>query len=175
MNPSRRVIAVAALIATVALGGTMATPASASPVSVEPLAYQHSCADIGNDGTTKAVLCADLIDNGNGTFGGAAEGVCVRLSDGAYVQCAHIHIYVALETTDGQIGEVGEPQCGHEFGDCPHNDRFIRYTDTLGISGCHDYWTVVFAGSYIQLPGVTGEGFRTLSANLGSGHTIICG
>lgn len=179
--------AVAAVGLALAVGGlgvsapaasaATSTPSTAAvakaPALVKPLTSQHSCTAIGNDGKTQAVFCADLVDNGNSSFAPQAEGICQTISTGAIVQCSDISFsFSAWSASFGEL-EGLSVTCGHSFGPCPAGRYIISDFPVAVSGGCLEVWTVVWAGSTIRLPGsgIT----KSLSANLGSGHTIVCG
>jgi hypothetical protein len=145
--------------------------------TAQPLASAHACTAPNNDGTTQAVFCADVIgySNGNGTatIYPQAEGICQNLANRSnFPQCANITLVFGLWAPGPQelSGDWGA-ECGHSFGPCP-TPRYIVDGGAVGVDGCTEVWTVVDAGSVIELP--VSAKFVSLPANLGSGHIIVC-
>jgi hypothetical protein len=131
-----------------------------------------------NDGTNKGVFCADISAPTNSTNGKltvtiGAEGICQNVATSVIVRCANIDISYGLWTTNNREIKAASPLvCGHNGTLCSAG----RTTATLGISvpvsSCEEVWTVVSAGSTIELP-KTGD-TASLGTDVGSGHITIC-
>ena len=145
--------------------------------TLAPLATSHACAVAGtNDGTREGVFCSDLVatvnSDGSVSIYPQAEGVCEVISNGTFPQCANIVADFGMWSTLGELSGDWEGTCGHAAGACP-TPRFYTYGAGLTVtSGCFNVWTVVNAGSTIELP-VSAHN-AVLGANLGSGHQDVC-
>jgi hypothetical protein len=129
-----------------------------------------------NDGTNEGVFCADVSNSTNGStviVNMGAEGICQNAfsSTSEPVQCANVDITFALWTQSGEI-EVATMECGHNGTLCSATRSTASVPILVPLTACEQVWTVVYAGSTIELP-KTGAGV-TLGANLGSGHITIC-
>jgi hypothetical protein len=123
-----------AVLATSA--GILSTTAPTADASLAPPGSTrviHTCTGIGNDGTTRGVVCADLmsIPNGRGTtYFGQNEVYCQNLRTRGFVRCAGIHETPAIGafisqpvgngfTTDNFTYGGGQQICGRRFGHSP--------------------------------------------------------
>jgi hypothetical protein len=143
----------------------------------------HACADIGNDGTYHAILCADMWaapeDNGLIEVSPVVQAYCQVGNTSTVVQCANAEVLmeVARGTNDGLPASIA--QCGHSAGPCP-TGKFEKIgtpgdvSGTCGGVGTQDeVWTVLGNGSSIQLP--KSDQTKKLASNLASQHALICG
>jgi hypothetical protein len=64
-------------------------------------------------------------------------------------------------------------ECGHSFGPCFSPRTDVSPVTPYPLTKCLDVWTVVYAGSTIQLPNKANT-FVQLSKNLSSGHVVVC-
>ena len=155
--------------------------ASASDLSRIPdaaAASLHHCAEAKTtaDTTREGVFCADIADNGDGTFTAKAEGLCqTQTVPVTMQQCSNITEHIQVWNTIVQDDDFTRI-CGHTHGPCPSPpNRYINGKTYIVPSGvCHEVWTVVVAASSpITLPGSGKNAF--LSTNLSSGHIVVCG
>jgi hypothetical protein len=123
-------LAGAVLAASAGILSASAMTASASVTPPNSTVIFHTCTGIGNDGTTRGVLCADLLSfpNGRGTtYFGRNEVYCQNLRSRGYVRCAGIHEtpaiggFVSQPVGDGFITDNstfggGQQICGARFG-----------------------------------------------------------
>jgi hypothetical protein len=146
----------------------------------EALPGIHACAALGNDGTTQAVECADIVASGGPGFVSIvpqSEAMCQNLANrSVFPQCANALITMSLFTPGPtQQGSWDTEQCGHSAPLCKTPRQYFLpglFTTFDQVTSCTDVWTVVAAGSNIELPVSAKTVFS--SANLGSGHAIVC-
>jgi hypothetical protein len=177
----RSIWAIAGILALLAEAMLTATPASATTWRAE----EHSCHQVGT--TTWmgniAVFCADLMSAPAGismVFDLRLEAICENAITGAAVQCADVTVPEAgtFDTEPANSQWYYRHICGHDAGPCPANDRVYYMDETTGLihynsTGCQQYWSVIFTGAQIELPGGQGA-WVTLAADLGSGHFSWC-
>ena len=129
-----------------------------------------------NDGTNEGVFCADVSNSTNGSsviVNMGAEGICQNAfsSTSEPVRCANVDITFALWTQGEEIA-AATMECGHNGTLCSTGRTTASIAISVPLTACEQVWTVVYAGSTVELP-TTGAGV-TLGANLGSGHITIC-
>jgi hypothetical protein len=102
-----------------------------------------------------------------------AEGICQNAfsSTSEPVQCANVDITFALWTQGEELG-AWTMECGHNGTTCSPTRTTVSIEALVPLTACEQVWTVVYAGSTIELPHTAAE--VTLGANLGSGHITIC-
>lgn len=152
-----------------------ATVAKASAM-VAAVNSAHACRDIGNDGTTRAVFCADVIDDGNGYFTAQAEGMCQTIATGALVQCSDIFFEFSGWFKTYNVAAVDvDAGCGHPPYPLCLPARYIVHSQPVGQFDCNEeVWTVVWANGVNQITLPKTRQVKTLSnTDLGSGHIII--
>jgi hypothetical protein len=149
--------------------------------SAGTLAGVHACLSLGSDGTNQGVECADLYATPDGNGGvdvfPYGEAFCNHGSD--YPRCANVTVYLNVNDATGLGSPHDKYVCGHSAGNCVNNGRnYFIGLDFIDLSGCggvgtaSEVWTVDWTGSDIELPG---SGLNvTSTANLGSGHAIVC-
>jgi hypothetical protein len=148
--------------------------------TAEALPGIHACAALGNDGTTQGVECADIfVSGGPGDVDivPQSEAICQNLANrSVFPQCANAVITMGLFASGPtQQGNWDTEACGHSDGPCgtPRQiftgNMFVAFDQ---VTSCTEVWTVVAAGSNIELPVSARTVFS--SANLGSGHAIVC-
>ena len=136
----------------------------------------HACIAVTTtlDHTSEGVFCADVSNSTNGAtvlVNNGAEGICQTQANSTPEQCSNISITGGLWTQGRELAAFSIT-CGHSNGPCPTPRFVVSFTVPVPLTGCEQVWTVVNAGSTIILPG-SGKPV-SLSANLGSGHIIIC-
>jgi hypothetical protein len=184
---SRRTIVLsAAAIALAAASTAVTVPANARPLrpAASDTGYQddyaspqgpileHACRQIGDDGNYRAVVCADLLSDGEPQ----AEAVCEEDWDSAFGPCLEAVLYDTSYYGNAQPWDEEEGIClsptPEGGGDCYNPRTYFADGIWMTPSFTADFWTVVLAGSWIELPDGTLE---KLSANLGSGHHVVDG
>lgn len=153
--------------------------AGAGLAALAPAAWAgsgHACQAVTTtaDNTNEGVFCADVSNSTNGATVQVvmgAEGVCQTQANDTAEQCSNISITGGL-WTQGQQLAVFSFACGHTLGPCPTPRKIFSFPVPVPLTGCEQVWTVVDAGSTIDLPG-TGKPV-SLTADLGSGHITIC-
>jgi len=191
----RRTSGLLAIVAAALLGGMLtAFPAHAA---VSKITVGHTCADLGNDGQDKAVICVDLqewpISDGSGQE--LAEvlvtGFCETLSgdpalDTSYPRCANVAVtagtYDAANQNNVDAYKWSE-SCGHGTNPlCTDNGRnYFQYASGPSIlavpaGACYPIWGVAFTGpgstgSTVELPGSSQT--KALQANISTGHWSV--
>ena len=179
----RRVVALAGTLLAI-LAGVLSSTTVAANASVDPPSSTqifHQCTGIGDDGTNRAVVCADLWSFPNGPFTqyfGQNEVYCQNLSSRGYVQCAGIHETPAIGAdyrapVDGLLTDDeftfggGEQICGTVFGHSAcaaretvhvalEDDTFVAPSGDVNVIEC-EFW---------------GESVRTSVLLPGSGKTV---
>lgn len=138
----------------------------------------HACKDLGNDGTTHGVVCADMYaatdsDGVDVDVFPGAEAVCQN--SGGATQCADVKLTINVDFGDGFQGTKDLEVCGHSNGSCASGDRNYwvgpdgyRIPRGGGAGTASDVWTVIWPGSDIELPG--SAKFVTLPGTFGSQH-----
>lgn len=140
----------------------------------------HTCAkgtDAGADTDHEGVFCADLdaevLSDGSVEVWPEAEGSCQMLPEsGKFVLCANVTLDYEIADSVGDVDVQQQAECGHLYGVCgtPRYDVYgAGYLVPAG--GCANVWSVVLAGSQIELPGSAVD--SNLAANLGSGHVYV--
>lgn len=149
---------------------------------VQPFGSAHTCTKgvlsdgTTNDGTNQGVFCADVKNSTNGAtvqVDMGPEGVCQNVHTSGFTQCADMEFFFALWTQGRALSPTFHWGCGHAPNAlCPPGRVIVDVTISVPLSGCEEAWTVVDAGSTIELPRTART--ATLTANLGSGHITIC-
>jgi hypothetical protein len=179
----RTIVLSAAAIALAAASMAVTAPANARPLhladsgasqypyaSSQGTILEHACRVIKDDGNYRAVVCADLLSDGEPQ----AEAICEEDWDSAFGPCWEADLYDTSYYGNAQPWDEEEGICTSPSpeggGDCYNPRTYFADSIWLSPSFTADFWTVVLAGSWIKLP----DGMVvTLSANLGSGHHTV--
>jgi hypothetical protein len=195
-NAIHRTVAAALALVAIPAAILVATTATASAAALPVLHASagdtaHVCIVLGNDGTTRGVVCIDLV-TGDGPGASdyqaypRAEMFCQDLSNLAYVQCADATADQGYATGNGTGDSLSSFHvCGHTAGNCSSNGRNYLFT-TQGIifstsdTSCttlgtdHEAWAYLGGSgkTKIELPG-SGK-VVSLSSNFETGHYFTC-
>jgi hypothetical protein len=202
----RRASAVALAGVVVAIGTVTSASAAALPIlhssSSTTGQEAHQCQVIGNDGTTQAVVCADILtgvydaDSGEGSYArDQVEAYCQTISTGAVVQCADVLVTYGLNSAanDSAYPDISsDVECGHAYGACStgrnvwsnvtYDYPWSKWTSSncdSNVNGESSVWSVIYGGNdtIIELP-KSDKSVALTTGNDGgneiSGHYFIC-
>jgi hypothetical protein len=179
----RRAAVLAGTLLAVSAGVVSATTVAAS-ASVDPpgsTTISHHCVGIGNDGTTRGVVCADLmaVPDGNQThYFGQNEVYCQNLSSRGFVRCSGIHetpgigadyrVSVnGLIEDDASTFGGGQQICGTVF---HHSACAVR--ETVHVASEADSYEAPSLNPNVVGCSFWGESVRTSVRLPGSGQTV---
>lgn len=177
----RKIAVFAALLFGLALcGGVLAVPSARASADTTG---EHVCENIGNDGTTNAIICTDLLEESLGGNQYVAyaqtEAICTKISTGAYVECEAVSTFneTAKATSSGtDIASAGPLGCAVTDGAsaCSPNGRnyLIGDTNIFGDGCITNVWAVTEGGGLtgIELPSGT---WKWMSSNFGTPHVNV--
>ena len=183
---ARRAAAVAVGLTLAATGLAVSTPAAQATAigktaaNVQPLTNIHQCKALGDDTVTKAVMCVDVIVDGN-DFYAQTEAFCQTMATAQIVRCSNISVTFEAWRTDpgGQnfptmLAHLTKV-CGHTNGQCPAG----RYVNSIWILDfCGDFAFTRIKGlptlsTFIDLPG-TNQRRHLEDGDFDSTHTLLC-
>ena len=142
---------------------------------------EHVCESIGNDGTTNADICTNLIvvslgDNSYDAYA-QTEAYCVTRSTGGYAECDDVTTFnetVKASSQGDDIQSDGPFGCAVSDGAsaCSKTGRnyFFGETDIFGTGCITNVWAVTEEATGIQLP--SGQ-WEWLDSNFATPHENV--